>query len=137
MKKRHSSHPRNKNIADIFFKAGYIEAWGSGISRMFEACKKAGLPEPDIKEVEGGIQVTFSKDIFTEDFLSKQDLSPRQIRAVLYVKEQGSINNAKYQEINKVSKPTATRDLQELKRKEIFETSGKKGAGAVYVLVGS
>ncbi|MEI9913236.1 MAG: ATP-binding protein [Bacteroidota bacterium] len=137
LKKRHSSHPRNRNIADIFFKAGYIEAWGSGISRMFEACSKAGLPEPEIKEVEGGIEVTFLKDIFTEDFLDKQDLNPRQIRAVLYVKEQGSITNAKYQEINKVSKPTATRDLQELNRKEILENRGKKGAGAIYVLVGS
>lgn len=137
LKKRHSSHPRNRNIADIFFKVGYIEAWGSGISRMYEACSKASLPEPEIKEVEGGIEVTFLKDIFTEEFLSKQDLNPRQIRAVLYVKEQGSITNAKYQEINKVSKPTATRDLQELNRKEILENTGKKGAGAVYVLVGS
>lgn len=137
LKKRHSSHPRNRNIADVFFKAGYIEAWGSGISRMFEACRNAGLPEPELKEVEGGIEVTFLKDIFTEEFLSKQDLNPRQIRAVLYVKEHGSITNAKYQEINKVSKPTATRDLQELNRKEILENRGKKGAGAVYVLVGS
>ncbi|HXL56196.1 MAG TPA: ATP-binding protein [Chitinophagaceae bacterium] len=26
LKEKHPSHPRNKNIADIFFKAGYIEA---------------------------------------------------------------------------------------------------------------
>ncbi|HWR32392.1 MAG TPA: ATP-binding protein, partial [Chitinophagaceae bacterium] len=137
LKKRHSSHPRNRNIADVFFKAGYIEAWGSGINRMIEACRKAGLPEPDIKETEGGIEVIFLKDIFTEDFLTKQDLSPRQIKAVLFVKEFGSITNAKYQEINKVSKPTATRDLQELSIKQILENKGKKGAGSVYVLVGS
>jgi len=104
---------------------------------MFEACRKASLPEPEIKEVKGGIEVAFLKDIFTEEFLSKQDLNPRQINAVLYVSEQGSITNAKYQEINKVSKPTATRDLQELNRKEILENKGKKGAGAIYVLVGS
>lgn len=137
LKKKHASHPRNKNIADIFFKAGYIEAWGSGIARMMKACANAGLPEPDIKETEGGIQIIFLKDIFTEYFLSKQDLNSRQIKAVLFVKEFGSITNAKYQELNKVSKPTATRDLQELNKKEILENTGKKGAGAVYVLVGS
>ena len=137
LKKRHASHPRNKNIADIFFKVGYIEAWGSGIARMMEACAKASLPEPDIKEIEGGIQITFLKDIFTEDFLNKQNLNTRQVKAVLYVKKYGSITNAKYQEINLVSKPTATRDLQELNRKKILENTGKKGAGAVYLLIGS
>jgi ATP-dependent DNA helicase RecG len=137
LKTEHASHPRNKNIADIFFKAGYIEAWGSGIARMMEACIKAGLPEPDIKETEGGIQITFLKDIFTEDFLNKLNLNPRQVKAVLFVKEFGSISNSKYQEINKVSKPTATRDLQELNKKEILENKGKKGAGAVYILIGS
>ena len=31
LKKKHPSRPKNKNIAEIFFKAGYIEAWGRGI----------------------------------------------------------------------------------------------------------
>jgi hypothetical protein len=48
-----------------------------------------------------------------------------------------SYTDGKYREINKVSKPTATRDLQELNRKRILENRGKKGAGAAYVLIGS
>lgn len=28
LKKEHSSYPRNRNIANVFFKAGYIEFWG-------------------------------------------------------------------------------------------------------------
>jgi ATP-dependent DNA helicase RecG len=59
------------------------------------------------------------------------------VKAILYVKEHGSITNSKYQEINKISKPTATRDLQELSIKELLENKGKKGAGAIYTLVGS
>jgi ATP-dependent DNA helicase RecG len=31
---KHPSIPRNRLIADIFFKAGYIEAWGRGIDKI-------------------------------------------------------------------------------------------------------
>lgn len=36
------------------------------------------------------------------------------MKAVLYVKEKGKITNKEYQEINEVSKRTATNDLAEL-----------------------
>jgi len=137
LKKKHPSRPRNKNIAEVFFKAGYIEAWGRGISKIMDACRDAGLPEPSIEEYAGGIQITFLKDIFTEDYLYKLNLNERQIKSVLYVKEFKSITNAKYQEINSVSKATATRDLQSLLERKILKNKGSKGAGAEYVLIGS
>jgi len=63
LKVKHPSRPHNKNIADIFFKAGYIEAWGRGIEKIMDGCKIAGLPEPLIEEFAGGVQVTFYKNI--------------------------------------------------------------------------
>ena len=57
----HPSKPPNKNIADIFFKAGYIEAWGRGSAKIFLGCRKANLPEPIIEESSGGLQITFFK----------------------------------------------------------------------------
>lgn len=48
-------------------------------------------------------------------------LSHRQIRAVLYVKEKGSITNKEYQELFKVSRQTATRDLGNMINLGIFE----------------
>lgn len=30
LKEKHSSYPRNKHIAEVFFRAGYIESWGRG-----------------------------------------------------------------------------------------------------------
>lgn len=134
---KHPSRPRNKNIAEMFFKAGYIEAWGRGISKIMDACRAAGIPEPTIEEYAGGIQITFLKDIYTEEYLRKLNLNERQIKAVLYVKEYKSITNAKYQEVNSVSKATATRDLQDLLGKEILKNKGSKGAGAEYLLIGS
>ena len=53
LKGKHPSRPRNKNIAEIFFKAGYIEAWGRGIAKIMESCSKAGIPDPEFVEFHG------------------------------------------------------------------------------------
>ena len=42
----HASSPFNPAIANAFFRAGEIEAWGRGVQRIFEACRAAGAPEP-------------------------------------------------------------------------------------------
>lgn len=39
---KHPSIPRNRLIADIFFKAGYIEAWGRGIDKIKQGFQEAG-----------------------------------------------------------------------------------------------
>ena len=54
----------------------------------------------------------------------------------IYAKN-GKISNAKYQEINKISKPTATRDLKQLIDKGIIENIGTKGQSSEYKLIGS
>lgn len=136
LKKKHNSHPRNALIADIFHKAGYIEKWGAGTVKMVKECKSAGLPEPIYEESQGGMQVTFLKDIYTEDFLKMTGLNDRQIKGMLYVKEHGSITNAQYQKITGSIKRTATRDLSELSDKRLLSKSGVTGKGTAYMLWG-
>jgi ATP-dependent DNA helicase RecG len=58
LKKEHPSRPRNPKIAKVCFMAGYIDTWGRGTLKILDACKKAGLPEPEITESKGGIAVT-------------------------------------------------------------------------------
>lgn len=61
LKKAHLSCPRNELLADVFFKAGYIEAWGRGTVKIVEVCRKSRLPEPEFSELTGGFLVSFSK----------------------------------------------------------------------------
>ena len=133
LKRDHSSYPRNRNIASVFFKAGYIESWGRGINKIIEACIEAGLPEPLIEEKQGGFSITFRKEFFTEEFIKNQNLPDRQTLALLFIKEKGSINNAQYQEIAQTSKRTATRDLQDLIEKGLIQKSGTTGKGTTYI----
>jgi ATP-dependent DNA helicase RecG len=49
LQQKHPSQPFNPDIANTFFRAGEIEAWGRGIERIFEACRKAETPEPELR----------------------------------------------------------------------------------------
>jgi ATP-dependent DNA helicase RecG len=134
LKRQHPSRPRNWLIADVCFKGGYIDAWGSGTLKIISTCKEAGLPDPEIIEQDGGILVTLFRNKYSADQLQKLGLNERQLKAVLYVVENGSITNSKYQEINAVAKTLATEELKDLIGKELIKQAGSKGRGSKYEL---
>jgi ATP-dependent DNA helicase RecG len=134
LKKNHLSKPRNKLLAEVFYFAGYIEAWGRGTLKIVEKCIEQRLPEPDFTDEHGVMSVVFYKDKWNEENLIKMGLNERQIKAVMYVKEKDFINNSKYQEINNIGKTTATEDLQKLVKIGIFTEPVTKGRGAKYKL---
>lgn len=51
---KHSSYPRNHNIANVFYKAGFVESWGRGFKKIAEEFERASLPLPMIEENGGG-----------------------------------------------------------------------------------
>lgn len=55
----HRSMPYNPDIANTFFRAGEIEAWGRGIERIITACKNDGFSTPDFRYDASGIWTTF------------------------------------------------------------------------------
>ncbi|MDR0604474.1 MAG: putative DNA binding domain-containing protein, partial [Bacteroidales bacterium] len=124
-KSKHPSIPFNPDIANVFFRCGYIEAWGCGFSKMTTQCLSAGLPEPLYYYDMSGFWVVFRKDIYNEQYLKELGLNERQVKAVLYVKENGEITNKEYQKINIISNRTATYELKELVEKfDILKISG-------------
>lgn len=52
------SRLRNRVIGRVFRELGLVEQWGSGIGRMTDACRAAGLPDPVLEEVGGRFRVT-------------------------------------------------------------------------------
>ncbi len=59
----HASQPRNRNIANVFYKAGFIENWGRGINKMREGLNKAGLKDPVIENSCGGTLLTIYRNV--------------------------------------------------------------------------
>ena len=134
LSQKHASKPYNPDIANAVFRCGYIESWGRGTIKIIERCLEAGLPKPSYKYETSGLWVIFNKDIYTLEYLNSLDLNARQIKAILYAKENGKITNSDYQKINDCSRNTASNDLSELVEKELIKPSGQKGAGAFYSL---
>ncbi|GHT67727.1 ATP-dependent DNA helicase [Bacteroidia bacterium] len=135
LSKSHSSFPRNPILAEACFKGSYIDSWGSGIMKIVNSCKAAGLPTPTLEEDMGGFMVKLFKDRFMEEQLQKLGLNDRQIKAVLYVKEKGKITNSEYQTLNNCSRNTASSELNDLVDKSILQSSETKGAGSYYQLL--
>lgn len=131
LKRPHSSKPRNPIIADVCFKGGLIDAWGSGTIKIIDTCKQAELPEPELTERDGGFLVTLFKNNLTAEQLTKLGLNERQLKAVEYVKEKGKITNSEYQALNNISDRTASRDLENLVDLGVFAKEGQK-KGTIY-----
>lgn len=56
---KHNSHPFNPDVANAFFRAGRIEAWGRGIERIYQACRSEGMPKPKLRFETAGLWVVF------------------------------------------------------------------------------
>ena len=55
--RKHSSRPRNKTIAAVMFRAGFIETWGRGYTKVRESFEADRYPIPEVTEIDGGVSV--------------------------------------------------------------------------------
>jgi len=133
LKAKPQSIPRNPLIARIFYLAGYIERYGSGIQRILTSFADAGLPEPEFKTDAWGLTLTMQKDIFTEDYLAQIGLNGRQLQAIPCLRKQGSISKREYQDLVSISARTALYDLTVLVNKGVLVRVGT-GKSSRYVL---
>ena len=61
LRQEHSSKPRNKLIAQVFYLAGFIETWGRGIWKVDKAFTEKSLPLPVYAVNSGGFEVTIPR----------------------------------------------------------------------------
>lgn len=57
----HRSYPQNPIIADALYMTAFLESWGTGVSRMVDACKEVGLPEPEYGADGTFVWITFKR----------------------------------------------------------------------------
>ena len=73
----HPSRPHNKLIADVFYKAGFIESWGRGTQRIIDNCVAEGLSAPVYEYKMGFLYLTFmSKQIVESPYVADETLRP-------------------------------------------------------------
>lgn len=132
---------RNQRICEIFHQTRDMEKYGTGIGKMKKLMREHGLEEPEFKEEGDFFVVCFYgpgenilnlvSSIPDERMVDLKELglNDRQIEALKMMVNEGQIfTSALYQQIFKVSRRTATRDLNGLvESKMIFKSGIKKG----------
>ena len=136
LRRPHDSRPRNPLLARVFYYAGWIEHWGSGVTRILDLCQMQGIPAPQFRSAGGRFEVTFSKSLYRVEPLQGMGLNERQQKAIAYLNKNGQITNKEYQSLTGVSKPTATRDLEAMVAANVLEKHGRTGKGTYYRLKG-
>lgn len=130
---KHPSKPHNPDIANTFFRAGYIESWGRGTIKIINACKTHKIVPPIFSNIPPDFQVELIK--YTDKGLTELGLKEELRKIILHIQETGSISNSEVQSVCDVSKATATRYLGELEA-EWIDKIGSTGVGTVYVFKG-
>ena len=51
----------------------FLESWGTGVSRMVEACKSFGLPEPEYGIDGGFVWITFKRPNSVTNSITNSD----------------------------------------------------------------
>ena len=93
----HESKPWNPIIANVFYRAGIIERWGSGTLNIMDWCKENANPIPNWHEQAGSVYVTFLPAVLPEGAQADPPstphvtphVAPQVIRLLSVLKEGG------------------------------------------------
>lgn len=129
----HLSFPRNKRIAEAFYKAGFIESWGRGIQQVQKSFQNINLPAPLFEEKFDGTSVVIYRNNEliklqegTKD--STKELTDRQLVIIELLYQNGTINIPDLAQKTNVTERTIKRDISMLQKKGYIERmNGKKG----------
>ncbi len=104
------SRLRNRVIGRVFRELGLIEQWGSGVGRMIDATRAAGLPDPLFEEIGGRFRVT----IYSHQVAAPQlDNADEAIVTALH-RAPGGLSTSQVAESIGLSSRTARTRLKEL-----------------------
>lgn len=154
----HSSMPRNRLIANVFYLAGFIEAWGRGFGIVADTFRKEELEVPTFKEEFGGLTVTIKREIFaaiqsggriddrTGRIVKKDDndnenvvsdavslsqvyLTDRQQRICKLIEDNPTVSSKQMSQVLSVDPRTVQRDLAVMQKKGVLIREGNTSAG--------
>lgn len=118
---------RNPLTYNILRDLGYVEGLGTGIPRIKNEMRKAGLSDPEFVFTRYVFRVTLpGKPGTREPIETVGDLSERQKRCIEHLRSHDRITAKEYMDLNDVSRPTAVDDLNELSE---YDYIVRRGSG--------
>lgn len=130
---------RNPTIATALHETGIAETKGSGIRVMRREMEEAGLAPPTFESDREANK--FTARLLMHHFLGADDrawldhfddLSPEQMKALVFVREVGAIDNPTFRQLSGVDTLEASSALRDLRENDLLEKRG--GGKATYYL---
>ncbi len=117
---------RNRNLANVFYRLGFVEIFGTGITRI-KQLYEAGLKKPDFEVSENAIKITLP--IFEENLNLTEDermvyktLSKTMLKSISEITPYISFGKSK-----------TTQLLKDMSQKGVIAVEGK-GRGTKYII---
>ena len=136
----------------------FLESWGTGVSRMVDACKTIGLPEPEYGTDGGFVWITFKrpnsviKQVEATSITKNEPinetinetinepinelLSVRQKDIIAAIRLKPSITREELADITKISLATIKREITTLRNKGYINRDGSNKNGLWILLKG-
>ena len=137
------SQLRNPNLAAVFHETNTAETKGSGIRVMREQMRANGFSLPTFESDRANN--SFTSRFLLHHFLREEDLewlkrvpvelTDSQRYALIFLREQGAINNQTLRQLTGADVLTASQDLRKLRELKLLSQKGK--GSATYYLPGA
>ena len=136
---KHTSKPRNLNIANAFYKAGFIESWGRGIGIIQAGFKNAGLSAPKLEATMGGVLIVMPRGCPNVNETVNETVNKTVNKTVKISKSEACVldliqndNAITYQtlmKVTKLSRATIARIIKKLQDKGFIHRIGSDKNG--------
>lgn len=122
---------RNEALANVFYRLGLVEAFGTGIPRIMKLYESSGLT-PEIRVTDNAFKITLPKLMGNDGLSDEKDRAEDEI--LLLVSRNGSATRRDVEELLGVSQATAARLLKKLASNGKLTVQGK-GKNVKYIAV--
>ena len=116
---------RNPVIARFLKEAGLVEGWGSGMIRILESCRAAGLPDPCLKDEGNAVRFT----VFRTHGSGELGLDGNDAAMLSMMEDDPDVNVSELTEMLGVSRATVNRMISRAKEAGVLSREGSKKTG--------
>lgn len=131
MLRGNSSSLRNPLLADILHRMNIVERWGSGIGRIFAACREQNLPLPEYDVDDMGVTVTIRRNQTTAEhqenghiLQQKRKERPSEKDVLNYIRQHTDCTYSQLLLAFNISRRTLTNRLNSLMKKGMIKRTG-------------
>ena len=127
------SQPRNKNLANIFYRLNYVESYGTGIGRMINIYNQFNL-KPSFSITDNAFKVTLPNINYKEEKQTYviDDLTQKE-KIIKYLEQYGKIKRETVDILFNVSSTRSKIILSEMINEKLIKKEGS-GKNTYYVL---